>query len=372
MTGASPRFRINPFREELPSRAGSPGAARGFHASVPGYHPTRLVRLDGLARETGLGAVYVKDESSRFGLGAFKALGASWAVQKLLVRGDRLTTLASATDGNHGRAVAWTARRLGLRAVIFMTTHSSPARIEAIRGEGAEVVLVEGTYDDAVRHCAVRSAEAGWQVIADVGYAGYLEIPGLITEGYETLFGELVEQLDEQGWDWPDVVILQAGVGGFAAAGVQYLRACGRPVRVAVVEPVDADPVLASALTDHGVPAPSAGHQRSLMACLNCGTVSLAAWPVLRAGVDVFFSIEDRWAEAAMRRLARPADGDSRIVSGESGSAGLAGVLALLADPALDPARQALALGPEARVLIVNTEGATDPGAFQRIAGQAP
>jgi diaminopropionate ammonia-lyase len=167
------------------------------------------------------------------------------------------------------------------------------------------------------------------------------------------------------------VVILQAGVGGFAAAGVRLLRSTWTSVRIGVVEPVDADPVLESALTAEGVPAESGGAQRSIMACLNCGRVSLTAWPVLRAGVDVFFTIEDVWAERAMRRLALPGAPDPAVVAGESGAAGLAGLMALLQCGALDPARERLGLGSESVVMVVNTEGATDPDGYRRIVGRS-
>ena len=366
------RYRINPFRcsagDDLPDR----GAIRRFHESLDGYRPTPLVQLPSLARASGIQALYLKDESSRFGLGAFKGLGAAWAMHQLVQAGAGLRTVSSATDGNHGRAVAWTARRLGLRAVIFMTAHSAPARIEAIRHEGAEVVLVDGTYDDAVRICAERSVAEGWQVVADVGYPGYLEIPEWIADGYETLFAEATEQLEARQWPRPDVVVLQAGVGGFAAAGVRHFRSRAQPPRIAVVEPVDADPLLTSALTGDGLPAVSHGTQRSIMACLNCGTVSLSAWPVLRAGVDVFFSISDQWAAEAMRRLGWPTGEDPRVTAGESGAAGLAGLLALMAVGELTGAREALRLGPSTRVLMVNTEGATDPGSYRRIVGCDP
>ena len=366
------RFRVNPFRSTESGTPRDRNAIRRFHESLPGYRPTPLVRLPALARATGMQSLYLKDESSRFGLDAFKGLGASWAMHLLLEARAGLRTVSSATDGNHGRAVAWTARRLGLEAVIFMTAHSAPARIEAIRREGAEVVLVDGTYDDAVRICAERSAAEGWQVVADVGYPGYLEIPEWIADGYETLFAETTEQLVERQWPWPDVVVLQAGVGGFAAAGVRHLRSRPHPPRIAVVEPVDADPLLTSALTDDGSPAVSGGGQQSIMACLNCGTVSLSAWPVLRAGVDVFFSISDEWAAEAMRCLGRGAAGDPRVTAGESGSAGLAGLLALMAGPELAGAREALGLGPSTTVLLVNTEGATDPVSYRRIVGSDP
>lgn len=373
MTGhAEMRYRVNPFRSREVVPRPDPGPIRRFHASLPGYQPTPLHALPGFAHALGVSGVYLKDESHRFGLQAFKALGASWALHRLQAAGRLRGTVSTATDGNHGRAVAWAARRLGLEAKIFMTSHSSPRRVAAIRAEGAEVLMVNGTYDDAVRTCAERSAVEGWQVVADVGYEGYLEIPGWITDGYGTLLDEVDEQLAARALPHPDVVIIQAGVGGIAAAVVQHYSARAPQPLVAVVEPADADPLLESALTPAAEPAPSRGGQRSIMACLNCGEVSLTAWPLLRCGVDVFFSIEDRYAEEAMRRLAAPQGGDPRIVAGESGAAGPGGLIALMSDRRLEGARQALRLGPEATVLLVNTEGAVDPDAYARIVGANP
>jgi diaminopropionate ammonia-lyase len=370
MTGAA-RYCINPFREPL-SSAGDTDDARRFHESLSGYAPTPLLLLDGLAASLGLGRLYLKDEARRFGLNAFKALGASWAVQRLRDAGARLDTVATATDGNHGRAVAWVARIQGLRARVFIPAGAAAARVRAIEAEGADVVLVDGTYDEAVARCAARSAEAGWQVVADVGYGEYLEIPRWISEGYGTIFGEVRDQLKVKGLPLPDVVIIQAGVGGLAAAAVNWCAALeSRPV-MAVIEPVEADPLFASASSRDGSPTASSGRQDSIMAGLNCGLPSLAAWPVVRSGVGVFVAIEDRWAEKAMRTLARPIGDDPRVVAGESGAAGLAGVLALLGEDQLRPAAEALQLGPASRVLVINTEGATDPVAWHRIVGESP
>ncbi len=345
-----------------PSRA----AVRAFHRTLPGYLPTPLHDLTGLARTLGLGRVLVKDEGHRFGLKAFKGLGASWAIHQLRRQGAGRRTVASATEGNHGRAVAWTARQLGLGAVIFLTCRASPHRVNAIRDEGAEVVLVDGTYDDAVRACAERAAAEGWEVVADVGYEGYLTTPRLITEGYSTILGEVEEQLDGSP---PDVVLAQAGVGGFAAAVVEHVRRTEAGPLLAVVEPVDADPLLESARSPRGEPTPSAGAQRTIMAGLNCANLSLTAWPTLRDGVDLFLTVSDRYAMDAMRLLAHPAPGDTVVVAGESGAAGLAGLLALLGHAPFAPAAAALGLGPAATVLLFVTEADTDPDAWRRIVG---
>jgi diaminopropionate ammonia-lyase len=386
------RYFFNPYLEFAPASApmphGAPGQAAGgptsdagavlaFHRSLAGYAPTPLHSLPGLAAEIGLGNLFVKDESRRFGLRAFKALGASWALRSV-VEARRAAgepppaTVATATDGNHGRAVAWAARRLGLAAVVFIPAHAAAARVEAIRGEGARVVLVEGTYDDAVAHCAAGAAAGGWQVISDTGYAGYLDVPRRVAEGYATLFLETDAERVARGWRAPDLVLVQGGVGALAAAAVEFAGK-GRPQPlVAVVEPDSADCLLESIASPGGRPSAARGRQDSIMAGLNCGLPSLAAWPALRCGVDLFLSVEDRHAEEAVQRLWRPAAGDPRIEAGESGAAGLAGLLALCGEPALRGARDRLRLGRRTAVLLINTEGATDPEGFRRITGAAP
>ncbi len=373
------RVALNPYRQDpVPAALVPPPAtdALGFHRRLPGYAETPLLSFPALAAELGLGAVWVKDEGQRFGLGAFKALGASWAIHRWMAdhAGGAPTTFATATDGNHGRAVAWTARMLGQRAVIFVPRQTVVARIAAIRGEGAEVVVVDGTYDEAVRRAASESARRGWQVISDTAYPGYTEIPRDIMAGYETLFAEATAELSAAGSGTPTAVLLQAGVGGLACAGVSFhARQAGGPhPRLAAVEPTDADCLLESITSPGGEIREGRGSQRSIMAGLNCGLPSLAAWPTLRAGIDVFLAVDDRYAEEAMRRLGSGRDGDPRVVAGESGAAGLAGLLALCREPALGQARDALALGPASRVLLVNTEGATDPEGYRRIVGEAP
>jgi diaminopropionate ammonia-lyase len=366
------RARVNPFFESGVTPPRERSAVREFHRSLPGYAPTPLYSLSGLASALGVGALLLKDESRRFGLNAFKVLGASWALHRIMEERKGPVTVATATDGNHGRAVAWAAARLQCPAVVFIPAHSAPARIESIRGEGARVELVEGSYDEAVRRCAEWSEANGWQVVADTGYDGYLAIPRWIVEGYSTLFAEIGEQREAAGWPGPAVVLIQAGVGSLLHAAVDHFRGGeSQPVLVAV-EPLEADPLFASINSPEGTPTFSEGRQDSIMAGLNCGQVSQAAWPTIRAGVELFLAIEDRYAEAAMRRLARPARGDPLIVAGESGAAGLAGLLALLEAPELAEARRFLRLGPDSRILVINTEGATDPEGYRRIVGDPP
>ncbi len=370
------RFAANPYRvADVPAalRAAATDDPAAVHRTLPGYAPAPLLGLPALAGELGIGELWVKDEGARFGLGAFKGLGASYAVRRLLAHA-RPTTLATATAGNHGRAVAWTARTLGLRAVIFVPRHTVPARVAALRAEGAEVVSVDGSYDDAVRRAAEESAARGWQVVSDTAYPGYTEIPGWIMRGYTTLFAEASEQLAAAGRGDPDVVLLQAGVGGLAWAGAAYYveRAGPARPRLVVVEPLEADGLYASVTAPGGALRPSAGRLTTIMAGLNAGTPSLVAWPLLRAAVDGFLAVDDGYAEAAMRHLSAGGGKDPRVVAGESGAAGVAGLLALGREPALAAARAALGLGPEARVLAVVSEGATDPESYRRIVGAEP
>ena len=326
------RFAENLFREPGPFPAPS-GAARDFHRTLPGYAPTPLVDCSPLARSLGLRSLHVKDESHRFGLNAFKALGASFAIHRL-ARPD--ATFSAATAGNHGRAVAWSARRLGCAAKIFVPAITIPARIEAIRQEGAEVRVVNGSYEGAVHLCDSESRENGWQVISDVGYEGYMEIPKWVVEGYETLFLEYEEQRDHP----PDVVFIQAGVGGLLCAAADHFRADTNGPQIVSVEPESADGLLESVSSPDGEPRVSKGAQNSIMAGLNCSEVSLTAWPSIRRGVDLFLAIEDRLTIEAMSLL-----GEAGINSGESGAAGLAGLLAVV-----DRFQGS-------RVLLVSTEG---------------
>lgn len=364
-----------------------------FHRSLPGYEPTPLRELPDLAYRSGVGAIFVKDESRRFGIKAFKALGASYAIYRFLKKRwlgnfsapftpesfrDRGTlaklgvfTFCAATDGNHGRAVAWTARMLGQKAVIYMPADSVAARVENIRGEGAEVVLVEGTFDLCVERCAADAAKYGWQAISDTAYAGYREIPGWILLGYTTIFAELEGLLHGTDKANVDAVILPAGVGGLAAAGAFYYAkhyGSARPALICV-EPVSSDCFLESVRSGKGRALATRGKQTSIMAGLNCGVPSPLAWPIVRDAVHFFLAIGDKWAEQAMRRYYHPLGMDPRIISGESGSSGLAALLALTNSDKLAAIRSKLPLNQNSRVLLINTEGDTDPVNFKKVIG---
>lgn len=359
---------VNPYREPGPFPQPSRAEVRAFHRSLPDSAPTPLVRRPDLAGDLGIAELYVKYEGDRFGLMAFKGLGASWALKQLRDREPGVPiTVSTASEGNHGRAVAWSARLLGLPCVIFLPEHTAPERIANIRGEGARVELVPGTYEDAVRRCDEESRREGWQIVSDVGYPGYLEIPLLVVEGYSTLFAEADEQIAAAGWAAPSLVAIPGGVGGILHAGVDHYRQRDPAPRLLAVEPAEGDCLTASISSPGGQPAVSRGSRRTSMACLNCAEVSLPSWPAIRRGVDVFLAIEDRFAEAAVRGLHRARDGARPVDAGTSGAAATGGLLALASEPSLAEARAALGFGPGTVALAICTEGPIDRADFERV-----
>jgi diaminopropionate ammonia-lyase len=373
---------LNPAARTAAAMAAPPRAPLGLHRRLPGYAVTPLADAPALARANGVGRVWVKDESARLGLPAFKLLGASWAAYRALVERlgrdpepwasvDELRrtlaplrplTLAAATDGNHGRAVARIAALLDLDADVYVPKGTAAARIAAIEREGARVTVVDGDYDAAV---ATAAATAGDRCLAiqDVGRPGYEQIPAWVVEGYATIFWEVDDQLAARGEEAPDVVVVPIGVGGLAAAAVRHWRRRGlrRPPRLLGVEPLAAACVLRSLRAGRVVTVP--GPHDSIMAGLNCGTPSLVAWPFLLAGLDAVVAVADERARQAMRDLAA-----AGIVAGETGAAALAGLAELICGPDAGGPRN-LGLGADTRVLLLCTEGATDPEAYRRIVG---
>ena len=337
--------------------------------------PTPVWDLPGAARRLGVGAIHVKDESARSPLASFKALGAPAALLRLVLaripgavpeevlRGTYAAALKdyvviSATDGNHGRALAAAARSAGIRCVIVLHAQVSEERESAIAAYGAEIVRIAGNYDESVREAARLAAAHGWQVVSDTSYEGYEGIPRDVMQGYGVMIDELLDGTGNAPCPWTHVIV-QGGVGGLAAGVFSYLwERYGerRPVFV-VVEPEQADCLLQSAMA--GAPRAASGTVDSVMAGLACGEVSPLAWRFLETSVDVFMTVTDAEAVAAMRTLAQPPDGDIPILSGESGAAGFA-------------ALPALGLDPTARVLLLNTEGATAPALYESLAGLAP
>ncbi len=351
---------------------GAEGAAEAMAGigRLDGAGPTPLVSLPGLAAELSVAAIHLKDEGRRLGLGSFKALGGAYAVMRLAgeARAGGASSpmvFACATDGNHGRSVAFGARRVGARAVIFVHGGVSDARAAAIAAYGAEIVRVAGTYDDSVAEAARVSAENGWTVVSDTAWPGYERIPGLVMQGYTTIAAETLAALPAP----PTHVFLQAGVGGLAAAVAGHLAAtldAARP-KVVVVEPDKAACLFASARagTLTAIPAGEA----TVMAMLECYAPSLSAWRILERTADAFLTVSDTDAVAAMLRLGAPAAGDAAIVAGESGGAGLAGLMVAAGDPDM---RRSLGLDATSRVWLINSEGATDPDLYRRLTGLDP
>jgi diaminopropionate ammonia-lyase len=348
-----------------------------FHRQLPGYQPTRLVDASGIAARLGLHRLWVKDESSRIGLPAFKIMGASWAVYRAVTKALRATTgselgewaslddlatqlaplkpltLTCATDGNHGRAVARMARLLGFGARIFVPSDMAPARIEAIAGEGAEVVVHDGSYDDAVARAA-GDAEDRMLVIADTSWPGYEDVPRWVIEGYSTILWEVEDELARHSEPGPDLVAVQIGVGALAGAVVGHFRRADRSCTSFIlgVEPTHAACALASIEAGEIVELP--GPHDSIMSGLNCGIPSPVAWPLVSRGIDAFIAVDDERARTAVRALA-----GEGIVAGECGAAGLAGLMTWAESFGGDLSGK--------RALIITTEGATDPEAYRQI-----
>jgi len=356
------------------------GVPFSYHRTLPGYRPGPLRRLRPAEGLLGVRRFWVKDESDRFGLPAFKVLGASWAVYRRLceefdiepevlhsrselerrARDLGPLELVTATDGNHGRGVARTAAWFGLGAHIFMPSGSAASRIDAIRSEGALVTIVDGDYDDAVEAAAAREGPGSW-LVQDTAWPGYERIPRWIVEGYSTIGLEADEAFAALQEPPPDLVAVQIGVGSLAAAMVRHYRSGGRgkELHMLGVEPVGAACALESVRA--GKPCSVPGPHRSVMAGLNCGNLSSIAWPLIRDGIDAFVSICDEAAFDAMRLLAA-----GGIVSGESGASGLAGLLEIVRrDRAV--LHGPLGLGRESSLLVISTEGITDPVTYGRV-----
>ncbi|HXH07116.1 MAG TPA: diaminopropionate ammonia-lyase [Vicinamibacterales bacterium] len=329
-----------------------------FFDARPDLGPTPLVRLPVLARALGVGELLVKDESQRGGLDSFKIAGVTYALHRLEQRGavTSATTLVCATAGNHGRAVARAGRERGLRVRVFVGRDADPSRVAAIRAEGAEVEPVDGGYEAAVASMADAATRHGWTVVSDTSWPGGDDrVPRAIMAGYTRLAAEVSQQAHPP----PDIVIVQAGVGGLAAAVLSwyaYTHGPRRPFAI-VCEPLGAACALESLRAGEPV---TLAETRSDLAGLRCATPSRAAWPALRAA-DACVAIDDAWADEAVRRLAAPVTPDPAISAGLSGACGLGALLALVHDEALAPVREAAHLGPSSRVLVFNTEGAGAP-----------
>lgn len=366
--------------------------ARAFHQSFPQYEVTPLTELPLMADHLGLGTLFVKDESYRFGLNAFKVLGGSYSMAKYVAQKlgkdvSELTydvftseelrkefgqaTFFTATDGNHGRGVAWAAKRLGQKAVIFMPKGTTKTRLKNIEKEGATVTIEELNYDDCVRKAVAEAAKVNnGVVVQDTAWDGYEEIPSWIMQGYGTMALEAGDQLKEKGV-MPTHIFVQAGVGSLAGAVTGYFTNLYKdaPVKpkIIVVEAQAADCLYQGALAGDGKPRIVGGDLQTIQAGLACGEPNTISWDILRNHVDVFVSAPDWVAELGMRMTAAPLKGDKPIVSGESGAVPFGTVAAIMTMDAYKELRDELGLGKESKVLCFSTEGDTDPIRYKEI-----
>ena len=365
--------------------------ARAFHKSFPQYSVTPLADLDGMAKRLGLGGLYVKDESYRFGLNAFKVLGGSFAMARYIAEEtgrdvadcdfDYLTsdqlekdfghaTFFTATDGNHGRGVAWAAHRLHQNAVVHMPKGSTKTRFDNIAKEGAKVTIEELNYDDCVRLAAKEADETERGVIVqDTAWDGYTKIPSWIMQGYGTMANEAADQLRQLEVNRPTHVFVQAGVGSLASAMVGFFTNLfpSNPPKFVIMEAGAADCLYQGAVAADGDPRIVGGDLKTIMAGLACGEPNTIGWDILRNHADAFVSCPDWVSAKGMRMLAAPVKGDPAVTSGESGAVGMGVISTIMCDHAYAELRDTLELGPDSQVLLFSTEGDTDPVRYRQI-----
>lgn len=362
------------------------GKARKFHNTFSMYQETPLVSLQSLAEKLQVKSIYLKDESKRFGLNAFKVLGASYAIANEIGRriGKEITelsaesilsketkekigdiTFVTATDGNHGRGVAWTANKLGQKAVVYMPKGSALERLENIRAEGAEAEITDMNYDDAVRLAQKMAEEKGWIVVQDTAWEGYEDIPRWIMQGYTTMGHEIMEQIPEK----PTHIFLQAGVGSMAGAMTGFfsnLYKEDKPI-IVIVEPAKADCLFQTAKADDGKLHTVTGDMDTIMAGLACGEPCTIGWDVLKGYADAFIRCPEYAAADGMRILASPVKGDTAVTAGESGAAAFGCMANILMDADLAEWKKLLKLDGNAKILCISTEGDTDQKNYQDV-----
>lgn len=364
--------------------------AMNFHSDMPNYEATPLHRLTNLSDQLGVKGIYVKDESKRFGLNAFKGLGGSYAIAsyfaKELSLDLRITrfqelvdqvaslpavTFATVTAGNHGRGVAWAAYHFNQKAKVYMPKGSSPSRLEAIKKFGAEAYMSDVNYDDTVQQVAQLAAEQNWVLLQDTAWEGYEAIPLYIMQGYTTILAEIVEQLKEESLDSITHIFLQAGVGSFAAsiAAAFYNLTSESSPKIVIVEPSKADCLYQSALHASGDPQRVYGKLDTMMAGLACGEPSPVAWDILKSISDCFISVDDTISAKGMQLLGHPRGEDAKVISGESGAVPLGVLYELLTNDQTSPLKEELGLDESSNILFISTEGDTDPDNYQKIVG---
>ena len=362
-------------------------AVQSFHATFKEYRPTPLTALPALAEHLGLKHFVLKDESHRFGLNAFKVLGASYALAHFLadklglpmreVTRDMLAapdtrkkigdiTFITTTDGNHGRGMAWTARELGYKAKVYMPKGSAQIRVDNIMAEGAECTVTELNYDEAVRMCWGLAQKHGYVMVQDTAWEGYEEIPTWIMQGYMTLALEALEQMRAMDV-MPTHCFVQAGVGSFAGAVTGYLTSAlgDKAPKFIIAEPHKANCIYTSATAADGKPHGVGGDLQTLMAGLACGEPNTVSWPVLRDYATAYFSCPDYIAANGMRILAAPLKSDPTVVSGESGAVTTGLVQWLMQHPSARAQRDALGLNKDSSVFVISSEGDTAPETYR-------
>ena len=357
---------------------------REFHMSFDNYAATPLVELKTLASTLGVKSILIKDESSRFGLNAFKVLGGTYAITRLICKklgvdvsdidfnyiksearkkiGD--VSFVTATDGNHGRGISWAASELGQNAIVYLPKNSAKRRVDAIRETGSTAIVTDMNYDDTVLEAQKKAAEIGGYLIQDTSWEGYTEIPQWIMQGYTTMAAEVVDQMALIGIHKPTHVVLQAGVGGMAGSIAGYLaNIYGEEElpKIIVVEPNEAACLFESARAADGKPHSVGGDLKTIMVGLACGVPSPMAWGILKEYTDLFVSCDDTIAARGVRILANPLGNDIKIVSGESGAVGIGLLSIMMRNEEFSAIREELSLNDQSRILFFNTEGDTDP-----------
>lgn len=366
-------------------------SVRRFHESVEGYEPTPLIKLDCLSEKLGVKGIYVKDESFRFGLKAFKGLGGIYALfqvicEKLSIDAhitkfsdlkkaewrEQISDMifVTATDGNHGKGIAWAADQLGCRSYVYMPKGSSGNRAQAIRKAGkAEVTITDMDYDDTVRYAEKMSETHGWILVQDTSWPGYEKVPSWIIQGYTTMAFEAVKQLEQYGVLTPTHVFLQCGVGAMAGGVTGFLADYynGQRPNIYTVEPNQVACIYESARVHDGSPHKATGNGNTIMAGLNCGEPCTITWPILRDFAAGYLTCSDCGASRAMKQLAYPIGTDRHITAGESGAATMGLLLMVLLLPELKEMKEQLKLDENSEILLFNTEGDTDEESYEKI-----
>lgn len=383
-----PTTSIESVNEVIPS--GQMNQIRAFHRQIPAFRMSPLKNLTNLADRLGLGGIWVKDESARLNQGSFKVLGGSYALYQIIkkrlgrendeISFEELTSndikqkigdlvFATATDGNHGRGIAWSASQLGFRSIIYVHKLTTQGRIKAIEQNNGQVVVVDGNYDDAVRQVFQDAQKNGWEVVSDTSWEGYESVPKWVMQGYTTMLYEVQEQLAGQGFSKPTHVFVQAGVGSLAAATVGFYKnlfGIESPISV-VVEPTKAACLYHSAMVGDGKPHNVVGDLNTIMAGLACGDPNPIAWRLLSNCTDFFTISPDYVAAKGMRVYGFPLKDDPDIISGESGAVTLGSLMYIMEYPPLQELREKMGLNKESHILLINTEGNTSPEEFRDV-----